>query len=149
MFGEINTLVLTRFELARCRMFRRSFEAFRRADSQSLKIKIKQRVFAVPYGRMLVRRDNAPLPLRLDKLRQFKRKIDEPMTGCVFDISPIRRPSSAMLTPPVTRFEFKGRLAGRESLPPSAPGKSIEIAHQECLHLGVLDMAFYFSPVTF
>src|SRR5262249_38389546 len=101
MFGEINPLVLTRFELARCRMFRRSFEAFACADSKSLKIKIKQRVFAVQYGGMRGGRDDAPLPLWLDELCQLERKIDEPMAGRVFDISPRRRPSSAMLTPPV------------------------------------------------
>src|SRR5262249_26159210 len=145
----INTLVLIRFEFARCRMSRCGFEAFVRTNSQSLKIKIKQRVLAVPYRRVLDRRDDAPLPFRLDKVREFERKIDKPKAGRVFDISPIRRSSSAMLTPPVTRFELERRLAGRESLPPSAPGKSIEVAHQQRLHLGVLDMAFYFWPIAF
>src|SRR5262245_2374667 len=81
MLGKINALVLAGFELARCRMSRRGFEAFARANSQSLKIEIKQCVFAVPYRRVLGGRDDAPLPLRLDELRKFERPVDGPMTS--------------------------------------------------------------------
>ena len=39
--------------------------------------------------------------------------------------------------------------AGLKSLPPTAVGEAVEVAHQDRLHVRVIDVALYLSPVPF
>jgi hypothetical protein len=71
------------------------------------------------------------------------------MAGGMLGIGPEGGRFPAVFKLPIATLELRWQHARLELLPPSAPGKSIEVAHQQRLHLGVLDVAFYFSPVTF
>src|SRR5262249_39117722 len=101
MLGEIDPFMPAGLEFARRWVSRRGLEAVGGRNAERLEIEIEQRVFAIPPRRMLLGRDDAPPPLRVDQLRQLEREVRCPMACGVFHIRPIRRPSSAVLTPPI------------------------------------------------